>query len=255
LELAWVDSHSLCVLAQTAKEYVLRKLELPAGEFSVYEVPPAFRRFRPGHDTVQFSLAPNATALSALEPAAGPLGPAKLMLLRATGNVFNSVDLRGLPADFYVDSVGWGAPGQLFLAARPYLSPNQSFSVGKIDPETGAFCGVVPKESVDLIDRLTVLPNRGLLLLRCRGFRGEYPQEPVLAGWDMTTGQSLLLHSRARQLETMALDDSQAIAVRGDERWILRRNETPTTLKPSASEHGAEPVGCPHALDTIKALT
>jgi hypothetical protein len=68
--------------------------------------------------------------------------------------------------------------------------------------------------------------------MRSWGYHGEYPSEPVIAAWNLTTAQSELLHSQARRLVLSALDGQQALLVgqepagdRDAERWILQTGQ------------------------------
>lgn len=224
--LAWSDAHTLCLVVQTAEGYAVRELDIRSGEFSVVSVPPSFKRLRPNAD-LRFRIAEDASGLAVLGIPPGPLRPGELAVFRRSGNKLDGVELRGIPANFWAAEAAWGKPGELYLAARQYLNPEQPYSVGRLDIATGRFDGVVLKGNLDLVDQLTVLPRRNQLVLRCRGIRGEYPQEPVVAAWDLAQPESHLLHSRARHLQINQLDQQQALlqsTLSGgadSERWIL----------------------------------
>jgi hypothetical protein len=224
--MAWNSPRSLTVLVQTAQGYALRDLDIVTGEYSVDNLPPGFRRFRPADNPAgEFSLAPDGRGLAVLEPASGPLKPPTLSVYRRSGSAFDAVDLRGLPAKFWPATLAWGTGGQLYTAAEPYLFPEQEYSVGGLDLASGEFKGIVLKANFDLVSELTVLPGRNALLARCGGYHQEYPAEPVIAMWDLSTNQSSLLHGRAHGLDLSQLDGREALLLGTDnsigEGWVL----------------------------------
>lgn len=228
--MAWPDAHTLCIIVQSSDGFAVRDLDIRSGEFSVVTVPPSFKRLRPG--AVRFVFADDASGVVALGEAAGALQPGELGIFRRTGNKLEGVELRGIPANFWTAQAAWGRSGELFLAARRYLNPEQPYSVGRLDVTTGKFEGVVLKGNLDLVDQLIPLPARNQLLLRCWGIRGEYPQEPVIAAWDLGKPESQVLHSRARYLEIEPLDSAQALLrftrsnADDGERWILQQGQS-----------------------------
>jgi hypothetical protein len=230
--MGWADPHTVTLLVQTAQGYAVRDLDIQSGEYAVVNVPPSFKKLRPGGAAAPtLSMAPDGRGLAVLEPPAGPLKPAALSVYRRSGNSFDSVQLHNIPLNFWAAGSAWGASGnELFLSARPYVFPDQPYSVGRLDLQTGSFVGVVLKANLDLISQLAVLPGRQLLLARCSGYRQEYPAEPVIALWDYNTGESSLLHARARALSLSVLDDKQALLLGSsgptEERWILAAHES-----------------------------
>jgi hypothetical protein len=231
VDLAWPDAHTLCLLVATNEGYAVRDLDIRSGEFRVVNVPPSFRRLRQGMD-LKFRMAEDGSGLAILQVPSAPLHPGELSIFTRAGDKLLGVELRGIPANFWVAEMAWGKPGELYLAARPYLNPEQPYSVGRFETATGRFDGVVLKGNLDLVDQLTILPRRDQLILRCGGIRGEYPSEPVVALWNLNKPDSILLHSRARHLQISQLDSRQAIiqsiapGMPDPERWILAGDQT-----------------------------
>ena len=225
LKLAWLNASTVTVLVRTTQGYAVRDLDIASGEFSVVGVPPGFKRYRPADNSgLQLSLAPDGKGLAVLEPAPGPLKPRPFAVFKRIGNVFSDVELHQVPGKFWPSALAWGQNGTLFVAAQPYLFPDQPYSIGKLELASGNFTSLVLKSNLDLVSELTVLPGRSLLVARCGGYRGEYPAEPVVAAWDLDANQTSLLDARAQGLTLSSLDDSEALLLASGDRaegWVL----------------------------------
>ena len=250
LDLAWADNGNLTLVVTAGDGYALRRLELKSAELSVLAVPKSIGQLRhgkKGFTDPQLYLAPAGNALAVLVPSPDPLKMSDLGVYRITQSGLEPVTSHSIPAGFYVDHLAWESSGQeLYLSSRPYLSPEQPYSIGRLDVQSGRFVGVTLKGNVDLVDELVCLPGKQLLAVRCGGYRGEYPDEKLIALLDLSNAAASVLHSRADGLELFALADGQLLVCRpaqadaagdpppagaDDGPWIL--NEESLQLEPA----------------------
>lgn len=248
VQMAWCGQEQLVVLVEHEEGYALRSLVLTEGEFTVLTVPRSFLNLKPGVDgdsIPEFFLAPGSANLAVLETTARPLDQRELSLYRLDGSTYAAVATRGMPAGFWPAQVGWASSGErLYVSSQQYLFPDQEYSIGAIDMRTGSFSGLALKANIDLIEQLVFIPVRGALAVKCSGYHGEYPDNPMLVLFE-NSGSSSILHAQAGRLFWYVLDNglllagelpafgapspAQADAGSG-EQWVLEPGES--ELKP-----------------------
>lgn len=214
VDMAWASDASVILLVEQADGYAMRQLDLSSGNMNVIAVPKEFSYFKPGKDAqhaLRFYLAPRGNALAVLESGTGVLHPSKIAVYVNDGRQMQAISNRRIPGDFWPANAAWAPSGrQLYLSSQQYIYPDQQFSVGMLDLQSGEFQGVVLKANVDLITDITCLSGRQALAVSCQGYQGQYPDEALLALIDLEHRTSHVLHSRAdslgmRELESGAL--------------------------------------------------
>lgn len=215
VDFAWADRANLTLLVQIGDNYALRRLDIANDEISVIPVPGSFRRINPADTSLAVSLSPQGNAVGFISEVEGPLGSRELVLYRLEADGLETVNLRRIPKDFLVDGYTWGPRGEsVYVWARHYLSIDQPYSLGKVHLRSGMFTGIALKEEIDLVENALLLPNRGLLALKCKGYMGEYPAAPndglvALIGQD--GAEPSLLHAQAGHLAMNALASGELL--------------------------------------------
>ncbi len=209
VDMAWGSDANVVLLVQLAGGYALRQLDLASGNINVIAVPKEFSYFKPGKEgqpAPQFFLAPRGNALAVLEAGSGVLHPSKIAVYVNDGREMRAVNNRRIPSEFWPATAAWDASGRkLYLTTQQYMYPDQLYSVGLLDVQTGEFQGVVLKDNVDLISDIVCLPGTDALAVRCSGYQGQYPGEALIALVDLEHRTSHVLHSRAGKLGLRAL--------------------------------------------------
>jgi hypothetical protein len=201
IDLAWRSDASMVLLVQLAGGYALRRLDLASGDINVIPVPKEFGYFKPGKEgqpAPQFFLAPRGNALAVLESGSDALRPSKIAVYADDGKEMRAVNNRRIPSGFWPANAAWDSAGRrLYMTAQQYIYPDQLYSVGLLDTQTGEFQGVVLKDNVDLISDIACLSGTDALAVRCAGYQGQYPSETLIALIDLEHRASHVLHSRA----------------------------------------------------------
>jgi hypothetical protein len=212
---AWAGEASLDVITQDGKAYSVYRVELADSQWLPVAMPPSFTKLKvPGAKSkaVDIALSVDGSGLAVLEHAPEPLAAPSLGVYRWTAEGYRAVDTRQLPPDFWPAHMAWDSRGQLlYLAAREYLFPDQLYSIGALDAASGQFTNVMLKGNIDLVDELEYVPQRQALVVRSRGFQGEYPQQPVISLVELATKQFNILHSEAAGHAFTALADGRVI--------------------------------------------
>lgn len=230
LDAAWQSSQQMVLLVEADNGFALHRLDLNSGEISVIPAPRSFTMTKAAPDSeglVQVVLAPSGTAVAVLDKADSPLAPPELTVYAIDADGLERVDTKSVPADFWPDQLAFSTDGsRLYLSAKPYLFPDQAYSIGSLEIPSGQFGTVALKANVDLITSLAYVPQRGALIANCRGFKGEYPDQPMIA-LVLTNGSARLLHSLAEAHWVNVLADGSVLvgadASEGDqELWLLR---------------------------------
>jgi hypothetical protein len=215
LQMAWSTEASLVLLTQLNDGYAVRRLDLTSGDVSVIAIPKEFSYFKPGKNgkvSPQFILAPRGNALAVIEPADGALVRSQIAVYSISASAMSAVNNRRIPGDFWPEHAVWDTAGKkLYISARPYIFPEQIYSVGMLDRESGDFSGVVLKDNLDLIDSLACVQGRDALAVRCAGYQGQYPEQPLVALVDLERRTSHILHSQAAGLSLEALADGSLL--------------------------------------------
>lgn len=214
IALGWDSPTSVVLLCRGRDGFALHRSSIGSPRLDDIVPDRAFAALAPGKQGADpdFWLAPNGKALAALRPAAEPLRERELLIWHIQGSAIDEQSKR-LPPDFWPQHAAWNADGsQLYLAQRNYINPDQEFSLGAIDMQSGKFSGVALRGNVDLIDDLRYLSGRKALVLRARGFHGEYPLQSMLVLLDLESMQLSLLHTEASQLALNPLGDGRLLA-------------------------------------------
>lgn len=251
VDMAWSSEASLVLLAQVKDGYALRRLDLSTGDVAVIAIPKEFSYFKPGRDgkpSPSFVLSARGNSLAVIEAADGALTRSQIAAYSITAGTMVAINNRRIPSDFLPEHAAWDDAGKrLFISARPYVFPEQIYSVGMLNHDSGEFQGVVLKDNVDLIDRLVCIPGRDALAVRCAGYQGQYPEQPLLALIDLEKRTSHILHSQAGELAFSALDTGSLLVYpsatqksTADDYWLLepgavslRRAQLTFTDKPA----------------------
>lgn len=226
------------VAVRQAEGFAIRRITLPVGELEVLSVP---RTLASASANATVELSAGGTALALFQPAEpGTSGTVRLYTVGERS--LDEVNLRQLPRDFSVVAVALAPDGaRAYVVAEPYSEYQQQYSVGRLDLPSGRFSGVVLKNNVDLIEQLEVSGER--LVLRARGYRGEYPSQPILALHDVASNETSILHAAADGLELSALADG-TVLVGGASTWLLLPAEARVTAaRPPAGLLAATPDG------------
>jgi hypothetical protein len=231
-DLEWSSEGRLIMLVVKDDGYALRGVEPAEGEVFVIPVPRDFGNIRHeyGYDEeLVIELAPGGGSIAVLERTANPLYANELSVYLISLNGLVSLDTHRIPDEFNPNEICYSADGdRLFLAARPYVNPEQPYSVGRFDLVTERFEGVVPKSNLDLIDAMACVPGQDKLALICRSYRGEFPLEPLLV---LAGSGDPVLHAAARGFALVPLADGRLLfgdtgGPLGREVWVLTGGST-----------------------------
>jgi len=228
--LEWTAEGGLILLVIKDDGYALRGVEVQSGDVYVIPVPRDFGNIRheSGHDEeLSIEIAPGGGSVAVLERTANPLYSNELSVYLITGQGLDAVDTYRIPDDFNPNEICYSADGQeLYLAARPYVNPEQPYSIGRFSLQSRSFTGIVPKSNLDLIDELACV--NGSLAVVCRSYRGEFPLRAiaVLTGG----GGDAVLHAGADGFILVPLADGRLLfgdtgGPLGSEAWLLEPGE------------------------------
>lgn len=242
----WSGSAEMLLVVQQPAGYSAQALTLADAQLAELEMPVSFGWITPpanGAQQVDFSIAPGGDALAVLEHSINPLIAPELHVYQRSGEAFSEVSLRKLPDSLWPQLLAWDASGKkLYISSRPYLFPEQLYSIGCLELPLGTYQPVMLKGNLDLVQQMVFIPQRDALAVLCRGFQGEYPPEPVVALVDLTTRKFSLLHSRAGNHLLAELGNGQLIiagldsggSLLQDDCWTLMPEEyelSPTDLQ------------------------
>ena len=179
-------------------------------------------------------LSPIGTAVAVISPSANQNAPAQLSIWATKGGAATQVSLRDISPDFFPGTAAWKDDGSiLFVAAAPYIKPEQPDSVIAVDAVRGGVQPAVIKGNLDLVDQLAYIPGRGMLAVKCRGIRGEYPSEPVVAIVTPSQPDMVVLHAEAQEFTLDPLADGTLLLEAPQsarQRWILPPGQTTLRL-------------------------
>ena len=231
LSAAWAGTARMSVLVSTGSGLGLRSIDLDSGQVESPAVPKSFQALKANGGAVM-KLSPSGSGLAVLEPSSDPLNRPGLSLYLYESGQWVESSTRQVPRSFFTGQMAWDEQGtRLYLAAMPYISPDQLYSLGMLSAGGGAFQGLLLKDNLDLISEIAYLPVRDGLALRCKGYQGTYPAEPFIALLDLAQMKYYLLHSEAAGLKMRALSNGELLLFpengnsAGDE-WMLALGTT-----------------------------
>ncbi|MCC7478540.1 hypothetical protein IT575_08795 [bacterium] len=210
--LAWTPAGSAVLLLQSGKSYSLWEARPGAAKLEAIQMPRSFSGLSGSAETgPDFCLSPAGNALAVLEAAAAPLKERRLHVFTLSGGQGQELSER-LPAGFWPELLCFSDDGsELFMAARSFVNPEQEYSLGALQLESGKFMGVALKQNVDLLSALEYIPGRHALAIRAGGLNGEYPLEPVMLALELSSMKLYMLHSEAAQLRPRPQDDGSLL--------------------------------------------
>ncbi|MBN2083098.1 hypothetical protein JW859_12945 [bacterium] len=215
VDLAWSADQSIVMLVEVDGGYALRRCDVNTGEISVISAPRGFTRISAeSRDEIRLSffLAASGTTLAVLENAVDPLVAPEFSVYRITAGELRQVSVTGLPVDFWVEHATVADDGGVvFVSAQHYLFPDQKYSIGRIDVDSGRFSSVALKANVDLVNSLISIPGRGALAVRARSYRGEYPEHELIVLVEERQGQTRIIHADADDHRLIALADGTLV--------------------------------------------
>ena len=236
IDLEWYDDGGLVLLVVKDGGYALRRVELDTGDISVLAVPRDFGNIRhdngPQEDTI-VNLGPGGRHLAVIERSANPLYGNELSVYKVSPGGLESLANHRVPTAFNPNECCFSPDGnELYLAARPYVNPDQPYSIGRYDLSTEEFTGVVLKANLDLIDQIVALPKGEGVAVVCRSWRGEFPldQVAVIAGG----GEDRVVHGSANGYRLVELADGRLLF--GDATGGIGGAGEAWVLKPGAEE-------------------
>ncbi|MCH7472649.1 hypothetical protein IIA79_06830, partial [bacterium] len=234
IDMAWADSANLTVLVESVNGHALRRLDLRRGELSVIAAPKSFRRLASqggGRRQLEFSLSPAGNAIAVLEVAGDPLKPNQLSVYSLGPGGVQSVGTGRIPKDFWVEHLAWESSGrELYMSARPYLFPEQPYSLGRLVLLTASFDPLALKANIDLISEIAYIPQRDAVAVICSSYHSEYPREPLAVLLDPKGSGMQILHTQAAGFSLYPRADGRLLlgappgtgnAEGREEQWVL----------------------------------
>ena len=226
-QMEWTGTGHLLMLAKTPSGIALRLGDPGDGSVSVVRASKSLGLIDPDS---QFLLSPAGNGVAAIERAGSVIEPGHLWLYRYEHGSLSEVNLRKVDREFYPAHLAWRSDGSaLYVAAAEYMGAEQPDAVISIDAATGAVSSVADKSTLDLIYEMAYAPRSDTLLVKCGGFKGSYPSEPIVAMLAIGKREPVILHTEASEFILNALPDGSVLLTAprsAKERWVLLPGST-----------------------------
>jgi hypothetical protein len=221
-QMEWTPSGQLLLLTRTPSGMALRLGDPKDGSVSVVRASKSFSLINVESD---FLLSPASNGVAAIEPADSVIEPSHLWLYRYEHGALSEVNLRKVDREFFPGHMTWNSDGsELFVSAAEYMGADQPDSVVAINAATGAVSSIVQKATADLVDDMVYAARTDALLVKCGGFKGSYPAEPIVVMLRLGSTEPIVLHTEASEFRLDALPDGSVLfsaPPSARERWVL----------------------------------
>lgn len=221
-QMEWTATSQLLLLVATPSGIAMRSADPDNGQVAVVRSSKSFGLIDGGAKVL---LSPAGNGVAAIEPASSAIEPNRLWLFRYEHGALAEVNLRKLDREFYPEHIAWKSDGsELYVSAAQYMGADQPDSVIGVNAATGAVATVATKSTIDLVSEMVYAPRTNALLVKCGGYQGSYPNEPIVAMLKAGSAEPVLLHTEASEFTLNALRDGSVLLTAprsARERWVL----------------------------------
>jgi hypothetical protein len=227
LDMRWRDADTVVLLQRSQSKILVSTLSHADQRIVDLKIPRSLQRA--GNPALfRHALAPLGNALAVIEYNANLVRASRVSIYRVGKTGLEEVSTYHIPDEFWPEAMCWDESGEnLFLAARPYLQPNQSVSVGVFGMQSEKFMPLLQRSDLDLVREMAFLPGSGELAILCGSYLMQFPSEDLLLLLSPAGNKTNILHGKAGQGDLFLLDDGTLLmrnSHEGRERdWVLQR--------------------------------
>lgn len=227
LDMRFQDTHTVVLLQRSKNEILVSRISLEDQRIVDLKGPRSLQRS--GNAALfSYALAPLGNALAVIERNGNLVRASRVSVFQIEGGSIADVSTYHIPDEFWPGEMCWDESGEnLFLAARPYLQPQQPVSVGVFSLQSEKFTPLLNRSEVDQVREMAFLPGSGELAVLCGAYRQQFPLEDMLLLLSPAGNTTSILHAEAGQGALQLLDDGTLLlrcTHAGRQRdWVLQR--------------------------------
>lgn len=194
---AWFDENNVLLYAINPNGSILWKHNIHDGTRSKVITATQLEKLFPSGTNIsnlKLSVSPGHNYLLFYEPFSDPAVRPFFRVISLKDGEPKLVNFEHMPDNFWVKEFAWDPTDQyLYVAAVPYLFPNEPTSIARLSLNTNSFVALVVKDNADLIDEIVYSFELDALIIDCWSFRGEYPADHYILKYDFYENSASIL--------------------------------------------------------------